>query len=68
MAMKNRGEMMKLVKRAEKQGFDVRRTGSGHWKVTSPDGKGMTVLSFSPKTGGTRQSVKQLTAIGFRDE
>ena len=55
---------MKLVKRLEKQGFGVERTGSGHWKVTAPDG-GMTVIGFSPSSRGLKESVKRLKDLGF---
>lgn len=65
MAMKNRGEMQKLVKKVRKQGFYIERTGGGHWMVKSPDGKGMTVLGFSPSSQGLKESVKQLERIGF---
>lgn len=65
MAQKNRGEMMKLVKRLRKEGFDVDRTGSGHWKVKAPDGTGQTVLSFSPGAGGLKQTLSQLRKIGY---
>jgi predicted RNA binding protein YcfA (HicA-like mRNA interferase family) len=62
----NRGEMMKLVKKLRKQGFDVQRTGSGHWMVKSPDGKGSTVLSFSPGSRGIVKTMKQLEKIGYK--
>lgn len=66
MAQKNRGEMMKLVKKLKKDGLDVERTKSGHWKVTGS--KGMTVLSFSPSASGLAQTRKQLRDIGYEGQ
>ena len=65
MAQKNRSEMTKLVKRLRKDGLDVERTKSGHWKVKGPDGS--TTLSFSPSAGGLAQTRKQLRDIGWKD-
>lgn len=66
MGQRNRGEMSKLVKKLRKQGFEVSRTGSGHWMVKAPNGPGSTVLAFSPSARGLRQSEKQLVQIGYK--
>lgn len=62
-----RAETMKLVKALEKQGFDVARTGSGHWKVTHPERSGMVILAFSPKGSVLHKSMKYLRELGFKE-
>lgn len=55
---------MKLVKDLRKAGFDVERTGSGHWKVSRGDGP-FVVIGFSPNTKGLHKTLKRLRAIGY---
>lgn len=61
-----RAESMKLVKQLQKAGFRVERTGSGHWKVYSHDGRGPVVIAFSPRTGGMHKTMKRLSEIGYQ--
>ena len=61
----SRAETMKLVKALRKQGFTVERTGSGHWKVTSPRG-GITTIGFSPSYVGLKLAMKRLRELGFK--
>lgn len=62
----SRAETMKLVKQLRKQGFAVERTGSGHWKVVAPDGRGSVVMAFSPTSGGKHRTLKRLAEIGYK--
>lgn len=56
--------MMKLVKQAKKQGCTVERTGSGHWKITTPSGT-VLVTSFSPSNPGAyRDTIRALRKAG----
>lgn len=57
---------MKLVKKLRGQGFSVDRTGSGHWKVTSPAGEGPVIMGFSPSGKGLHKTLKRLESIGFQ--
>lgn len=52
----HRADMMKLVKKAEKKGCEVERTGSGHWKIVCPDGTVLTA-SFSPRNPGPHRDI-----------
>ena len=61
-----RAERARLVKKLEKQGFDVDRTGSGHWKVTHPDREGSVIMAFSPRSPADYTTVKHLKKIGYR--
>lgn len=57
---------MKLVKDLRKRGFVVERTGSGHWKVVNPDGRGPVILGFSPRQGPGHSTMKRLAEIGYK--
>ena len=61
-----RAERARLVKKLEKQGFDVDRTGSGHLKVTHPDRDGSVIMAFSPRSPADYTTVKHLKKIGYR--
>lgn len=61
-----RAERMKLVRKLRKAGFDVERTGSGHWRVSNGQG-GTTILAFSPRSSGTHVTMKKLKAIGYEE-
>jgi hypothetical protein len=39
-----------LIRRCEKAGLTVERSGGGHWKVTSPEGETVATIPFSPST------------------
>lgn len=56
---------MKLVKALRKQGFTVERTGSGHWRVTSPDGERSTTIGFSPRWSGFKAAQRKVRELGF---
>lgn len=64
--MSGRSEQMKLIKELEKQGFDVVRAGSGHWKVTRLGRQGMVVVSFSPKGTPQHKTLKLLREMGYQ--
>ena len=60
----HRGDMMKLIKLAKKQGCTTERTGSGHWRITTPSGESI-VTSFSPSNGGAyRITIRALRKAG----
>lgn len=65
--MSGRAEAMKLVKELEKQGFNVVRAGSGHWKVTRPGYAGMVVLPFSPRGTAQHKTMKLLRELGYQE-
>ena len=51
-------EVTVFRRQAMRQGWSVRRTGSGHWKFTSP--QGMVVISSA--TPGDRRAMANLRA------
>ena len=55
---------MKLVKLAKKKGCSAQRTGSGHWRITTPSG--VTIItSFSPSNPGAyRDTIQALRKAG----
>ena len=57
--------MFKLVKALRRQGFDVDRTGSGHWKVSRP-GEQQVIMGFSPTGTAFHKTLKQLERIGYQ--
>jgi predicted RNA binding protein YcfA (HicA-like mRNA interferase family) len=61
-----RAETMRLVRDLRKQGFDVERTGSGHWKISHPNREGTVVMGFSPKSTNNARTLKRLAKIGYR--
>jgi predicted RNA binding protein YcfA (HicA-like mRNA interferase family) len=61
-----RAQTMQLVKDLRKQGFEVERTGSGHWKVTHPARGGCVVMAFSPSHTGQHLTLKRLRKLGYR--
>lgn len=64
--MSHRGDMIKLIKLVKKAGCTVDRTGSGHWKITTPSG--VTVITaFSPsKSSSYRNAVHDLKKAGVK--
>jgi len=52
----HRADMMKLLKQIRKKGCTVERTGSGHWRITTPNGASL-ITSFSPKTPGALRDI-----------
>jgi predicted RNA binding protein YcfA (HicA-like mRNA interferase family) len=61
-----RADQMKLVKALKKQGFDVERTGSGHWKVTKEGVEGCVIMAFSPSRTIQYSTLKLLEEMGFK--
>lgn len=60
----HRADMMKLVKRAKKEGCTLERDGRSHWKITTPSGTVITA-SFSPRTPGAyRDTIRALRQAG----
>jgi Holliday junction resolvase len=62
-----RAERQRLVKKLQKQGFSVTRTGSGHWKVESPVSDGHVIMAFSPRSPADYATVKHLKRIGYKE-
>lgn len=60
-----RREMGRLIRDLKKCGFVVTRTGSGHWKVTPPEGEGSVILAFSPRKAGLHRTMSRLKTIGY---
>jgi predicted RNA binding protein YcfA (HicA-like mRNA interferase family) len=54
-----------LVRELRKAGFLVERTGSGHWRVRRPDGGGMVIMAFSPRSAGMQKTLARLRDIGY---
>lgn len=63
--MSSRREMQQLVKELERAGFNVTRTGSGHWMVRPAEGEGSVVLAFSPRSSSFQKSLQRLRKIGY---
>lgn len=63
--MSGRTEMMRLVRKLKHQGFQVERTGSGHWKAQNKSGE-YVILGFSPTGTAFYKTYKRLEAIGFK--
>lgn len=66
MASGHRSDMLKAIRRAKKHGCTIEKRGSGHWRVTCPNG---AVISapFSPKTpGALRDFMKALDKEGVK--
>ena len=61
----SRREIDMLVRELEKQGFSVKRTGSGHWMVRPPEGEGCVVLAFSPRVASLHKTLSRLKTIGY---
>lgn len=60
----HRSDMIKLVKLAKSKGCTAERTGSGHWKITTPGGA-VIITSFSPKNPGAyRDTIRALRKAG----
>jgi predicted RNA binding protein YcfA (HicA-like mRNA interferase family) len=43
-------EVKRLIRRCERAGLVVERSGGGHWKVRSPAGETLATIPFSPST------------------
>ena len=60
----HRSDMMKLIRRAEKQGCISERLANGHWKITTPSGV-VIRTSFSPSNPGAyRVTLRDLRKAG----
>ena len=60
----HRSDMMKLIKKAKSKGCAVERSGSGHWRITTPDGTTI-YASFSPtRAGAYRDTIRDLRKAG----
>ena len=60
----HRSDMMKLLRRAEKEGCLVDRLTNGHWKITTPSGV-VIRTSFSPGNAGAyRVTLRNLRKAG----
>jgi len=58
--------MFRLVKSLRRQGFDVDRTGSGHWKVSRPGVGDTVIMGFSPTGTAFHKTLKRLEQIGYQ--
>ena len=64
--MSHRADMMKLMRLVKKKGCSVERTGSGHWKITTPSGTPV-FASFSPSNPGAyHDAIKKLQKAGVK--
>lgn len=61
-----RADQMKLVKDLRKQGFEVERTGSGHWKVSRAGSGRSVIMAFSPGKKIQHETLKRLKLLGYR--
>lgn len=61
----SRREIARLVRELERQGFSVKRTGSGHWMVRPPEGEGCVILAFSPRVATFHKTLARLKNIGY---
>jgi predicted RNA binding protein YcfA (HicA-like mRNA interferase family) len=43
-------EVKRLIRRCEREGLVVERSGGGHWKVKSAAGETLATIPFSPST------------------
>lgn len=55
-----------LIRRLRRQGFRVRFGGSGHYRVTGPDGQTITMPSTPSSYRGLRNALAWLRRIGAR--
>jgi len=62
-----RAEVSKILRRAQRQGLVVERTGGGHWKVTSPESGQFCIAAFSPRSTNMRNLVRNLKQIGYKE-
>ena len=55
-----------FVRELERAGLTVERSGGGHWRVRSPEGKTVAFVPFSPSTNRWRENtVAQLRKRGI---
>lgn len=64
----SRREVARLVRELEKQGFSVKRTGSGHWMVRPPEGEGCVTMAFSPRIASLHKTLSRLKTIGYNPQ
>ena len=60
-----RREVDRLVRELLAAGYQVSRTGSGHWRVRSPEVQGQVILAYSPKKSGLKKMMCHLRKIGY---
>lgn len=53
------------MRELRKAGFEVDRTGSGHWKVHRPEEGGCVIMAFSPKHASMHKTMTRLREIGY---
>ncbi|MER7063985.1 hypothetical protein [Streptomyces albidoflavus] len=62
----SRRDITEIVKELERQGFEVKMGGSGHWKVYDADGHLIATLPATPSDGrGVRNVLAVLRRAGF---
>lgn len=61
-----RAETRRLIKKLEKQGFTVERTGGGHWRVRKEGTNSTVVMGFSPSGTGQHKTLKRLEEMGYQ--
>lgn len=55
-----------FVRRLERSGLVVERSGGGHYRVSAPDGKTIAFVPFSPSTNRWRENtIAQLRQRGI---
>jgi predicted RNA binding protein YcfA (HicA-like mRNA interferase family) len=62
----SRKEIAKILKALTAQGFEVKKGGSGHWKIYDADGRMVTVLAATPSDPrSVRNAIAVLRRAGF---
>lgn len=61
-------EVQELMKRAKKQGWSVRKTGSGHWSFKAPSGKTVVVAATPSDPRGMENARAELRRAGLKED
>jgi predicted RNA binding protein YcfA (HicA-like mRNA interferase family) len=60
-------DLKKILREAERQGWQVRQTKNGHWQAFSPDGAGIVTTGGTPSDHkALKNFVAQLRRYGFK--
>lgn len=61
-----RKEVISLMQKLQKLGWQVSRTNGGHWKIVSPDGQGPLFQASTPRSTDMSKTVKRLKQLGYK--
>lgn len=61
--MAKANEIKKLIRALERQGWAARTTGSGHWRVTHPGGKSVTIAATPRNERGIMNAKADLRRV-----